>query len=173
MEELSAAQQLLPVKLALGKPIQLRPYEQVLSHKITDDEIFLSIRTWEFRETKSEVRFLKSGIRLRNWKLLDGKWVEQFYRGADGHKHSVVLWDDDFEPFTERLIGHSLTPDEYYDRIKWEAETYRVGTSRYPLDNYHCTMAAGPHGSTPDMYRYWTRHDKILEELGDDDGSED
>lgn len=173
MEELSTAQQLLPIKLALGRPVYLRPYEQVLRVSVEPEKISLTIRTYQTSETEREVRFLKSGLRLKTWKLVDGKWVEQFVLGDDGRKHSLTLWDDDFEPISERRIGHSLTPDEYYDRIKREAETYRPGTSRYPLANYACTMMAGPHGTTPDMYRYWTRHDKILDELGDDDGSED
>jgi hypothetical protein len=168
MDEMTTAQQLLPVKLAIGRPVYLRPYEQVVAFKITDEEVNLSIRTYEVTETAREVRFHKSGIRIRTWKTNElGIWKEQFYRNAEGNIEAMILWDDDFKPYVECRFGHSLTPDEYMERVEREAMTYRPGTSRFPLSNYHATMAAGPTGTTPDMFKYWKRHYELLE--GDDD----
>jgi hypothetical protein len=161
MHEKSTAQQLLPVKLAVGRPVYLRPYEQVLGVKITDDEVTLSIRTYEYTETVREVRFHKCGIRMRTWKPNElGIWKEQFYRNAEGNIEPIILWDDDFKPFIECRFGHSLTPDEYLERVEREAMTYRVGTPRTPLSNYYSR------DTCPEMKQYWSTHERIL---GDDD----
>jgi len=175
MTELTVAQQLLPIKQAIGRPVQLRPYESIVRVKVDPEEILLVLQVYDWTETAREVRFHKSGLRMRIWKLKDGKWKEQFERDPDGKITTLTVWDDDFKPYTECKFGYSLSPQEYYDRLERERMTYRPGTFRTPLDSFERTVQCGPSGTTPKMYRYWTGHDRddtftteSEEELGDD-----
>lgn len=149
--ELTTAQMLQPIKLALGKPIYLRPYQTVLNVVVTDTGINLVVRVMAYTETTREVRFTKSGIQLRSWKLLNNIWVEQT---------PFTVWDEDFVPYVEALFGRHVSVDEYRERRQWEAETYRCGSSRSPMDNFTRTVEGGRETTTDAMYQYWTGHQR-------------
>jgi hypothetical protein len=160
MNELTAAQQLKPVKQALGKPFQLLPYQSVKKVTITADSITVLLQVYQFTETYREVRFHKSGLMMYAWKLKDNVWIAQHLGGDD--QIPLVIWDESFEPYIECRFGTHRSIKEYYDRLEWESNVHRPGTSRTPLDNFTRTVEAAQCETTPAMFKYWTGVDREL-----------
>ena len=151
--ELTAAQLLKPAKLALGRPIQLLPYQRVLRVDITDDTVSIVLSVMAYTETSREVRFTKSGIRLKSWKNQNGRWIEN---------EPFTIWDDQFIPYIEARFGRHISVAEYREQRQWEADTYRCGTGRTPMDNFNRTVEGGRDTTTDKMYKYWVGHDRDL-----------
>lgn len=147
--ELTPAQMLQPAKLALGRVIQLTPYQQVLGVNVTDSDISILLHVMRYSETAREVRFTKSGMRLRSWKKDGKRWIEQ---------EPLTIWDEEFVPYTEVRFGRHVSVDEYREQRQWEAETYRCGTGRTPMDSFNRTVEGGRDSTTDAMYTYWTGH---------------
>lgn len=148
---ISPAQRLRPVKEALGFPVLLRPYQELIEVTVTDEAIMVLTTVKSYTETTKEVRFHKSGTQLLSWKKEDGRWVQQ---------ETLTAWDeeDDNSPMEVRY-GYSLSEREYKDRLEWEAMTYRCGTPRTPLDSFERAVW----GDTSDsMFQYWTGHSRAL-----------
>lgn len=153
MTDITPAQLLKPAKLALGRPIQLTPYQSVLRVDVTDTDVRVVLHVMKYTETAREVRFTKSGIRLRSWKLNGKLWKEN---------EPFTIWDDDFVPYTEARFGRHISVDEYTEQRRWEAETYRCGSGRTPMDSFNRTVEGGRETTTDKMFKYWTGHDRDL-----------
>jgi len=153
LEDLTPAQKLAQIRDAIGMPVYLRPYEKITQMCINDTGASITIDTYSYDEMKYEVRFTGHASRMRSWmKLADGSFMEL---------PPITIWDDDFQPFTERIRGHSISPEEYNDRRDWEAMTHRPGTSHTPLDS--CSRTLEDAGTESDkMYRYWVGHSRHL-----------
>lgn len=150
MTEQTIAQQLIPLKRALGRPFQVLPYQTVTNVLITDEMMVVMMKVMEYKETAREVRFTKSGTKMMSWKLIDGHWQEQ---------PSITAWDEDFVPYIEARFGRHISVEEYRERARWEAETYRCGTRRTPMDSFARTVEGGLDETTPAMYKFWTSHE--------------
>lgn len=147
MNELTTAQRLLPAKNAIGRPVFLLPYQTLVSVKIEADTVSVLVRMFAYTEKSHEVRFTKSGLKLRQWYLNSdtGKWAET--------SDPIIMWDDEFTPFIEARYGTHRSPVEHWERIEHEALCFRPGNSHTELDSFDRT-AGGQ--TTKKMFRHWT-----------------
>lgn len=160
--QLTAAQQLLPIKQVLGRPYRLLPYESVHKVTVTEEKITLVLKVYQYTETQREVRFTKSGFRMFAWSRQDdGRWKPEPL-GLDGEQLDMTMWDVDFAPYIECRYGTHRSVKDYYEQLEWEAETYRPGTSRTPLDSFHRSVDGNMADTTPAMFKHWTGVDQEL-----------
>ena len=130
---------------ALGLPFVLPAHATIVSYTISDEKVAVTLEIYKVAETKRELRFLKKGLRLMHWSPSE-------YAVFGWKYQSMTVWDDDFTPYTELLVGKVETPAEYHERRRWEADCYRVGSHRTPLDN----AARVTEGYTTEaMTKYW------------------
>lgn len=154
------AQRLVPVKRALGHPVRLLPYETVEDLIITDDNVAIRLTTYETTETTREVRFQRRGLKTLWWRKLPLEshpailvWKQQ---------PTMIVWDDTFKPYVECRYGRHISVEESRERAEWEANTYRPGSSRQPMDSFTRSVEVLPSERTDKMYRYWTGHSATL-----------
>ena len=150
LDQLTQAQQLRPLKEALGRPLHLLPYQSVKAVKVYPTFVCVELAVMHFTETAREVRFTKSGLMMKSWKLVDGYWQEQ---------ETLTVWDEDFVPYIEARFGVHRSVEETREQAQWEAETYRCGSRRTPMDSFARTVEGGRDTTTPAMFKYWTSHE--------------
>jgi hypothetical protein len=136
--------QLRLISDALNRPFTLRQGESLIDFSITDNRVTVHLQVHLTTETTREVRFLKRGIRLTEWKRHSPMHVWQ--------SDSLTVWDDDFTPFIEARFGRGETHAEYTDRRAWEGMQYRVGSRQNPMDS----ASRASEGYSP-MEDYWTK----------------
>jgi hypothetical protein len=160
MSDTSVHVQVREIASALGLPFELRANNTLVKYTISDETVTVLVTFVVTNETNREVRYMRRGNRLMQWKLTtDGTGVGSKLVFPDGKpviarwKYTeVVLWDDAFEPYIENKIGRSETPAEYHARRRWEGEQYRVGSSRSPMDS----ASRVTEGYSP-MEDYWNK----------------
>lgn len=132
------------LKRHTGLVTRLRPFDTVLKVTTEPTRAAILIDTFSVDELVREYRFVKHGQRLTSFYRTSCGWLQQ--------GQSMTVWDKDFESFTLKKFGRSVSPREYLERRKWERDCYRVGSDITPLDSYQRVLDAPTH---PKMERFY------------------
>lgn len=128
-----------------------RPYSSIDKLVVSDGVVKMRLTVHRYTVGVTRTRLTGRGTQLIVWTPdRDGTYTDLF--GGTWKVDSVTLWDDTFEPVEIHQIGRIETPAEYHARRRWEAQTYRVGTDKSPMDN--ADVSADP--KMP-MYNYWMK----------------
>lgn len=132
-------------KRLTGLNIRLTPWELLTRiNRQSEDTIVVQIVTHEVNERKTQTILTGRGVRLIQYKLVDGSWKETF--------RLPVVWEPDFKPMTYSLFGPGKTPEEWLQAKLFEQMCYRPGSDRSPLDS--CSRTSIGY-TTPKMARHW------------------
>lgn len=143
-----AALDFIKLNVPMSTPFRLRPYERVIQVQISGDRTVahILVETFVVRESRTRTVFLKKGKRATSYALGAGN---VFHMSDD----PLVIWDDSFVRTDHVEIGRVETADETKARREYEADAYRVGSAKNPLDNASRTADAFAH---PTMTKYWS-----------------
>lgn len=122
--------------------IRMRPYEKCLRLRVDDASVNLVFETFHVREGKTRTVFLKQGVRLVSYSRETGEKIGE-----------MISWDEVKPNVQIANFGRVETPEETRARREWEADAYRVGSTKNPLDNAARTADQFAH---PTMTKYWS-----------------
>lgn len=131
----------------VGADLRMKPYERLLRVKLTGDVAIAKIETFVVREMSRQTRYEKRGVKLLKFTKVGSGYV------LIGDPDDIfIMWDDNFVPTVEVPWGSFATPEQKLAKREWEADAYRVGSSRSPMDNAARTSEGH---TTPAMERHW------------------
>jgi hypothetical protein len=131
------------VESAIGRKLVLRAIDTIVSTRLTDTMVAITVRVPTVVETRRETRYVGAVLRMMVWTRTDGDWSYM----------KMEVKDDEFVPYVDNMMGRIESPAEYNARRNWEAMQYRVGNDLSPMDN--AERSADPTYSP--MHDYWMK----------------
>jgi hypothetical protein len=134
-------------KRLTGLTIRLTPFELLTAiNQQSDTLVAASIVTFRVDERRTEYLIKARGTKLIGFGQDPVTWT---WRQIG---KPLVVWDEDFEPFSYNLFSRGKSPAEWLAAREFARQCYRPGTSAQPLDSsYRTTLGY----TTSKMERYW------------------
>lgn len=142
-----------------GTRVRVTPHDEIVKIAVGPDACSLLVRKYRVREYRYQTCFDAASLVLRVWKRGDTGWVEA---------EPLVIPDTDFQPYRRQELGEVRNrPEEYRERLQWEASCARPGngTRLGQRDSFHRLESDSPVG----MKRLWAEHETALYSSSTDD----